>query len=152
MANGIPTINAGSSSIKFSLYEIDHNQPEQLARILGVLETIQQSFNSTQTGGKKVSMADLIMLGGSAAVEAAAKAAGQAIEVPFTLGRTDATQEQTHVKSFAVMEPEADGFRNYQKKAYIVSADTIIPVDEFHITSRMPMVAAASRTAWLVEP
>ncbi len=102
------------------------NQPEQLARVLGVLESIQQGFNKAQTGGKKVSMADLIVLGGCAAVEAAAKAAGHNLAVPFAPGRTDATQEQTHVKSFAVMEPEADGFRNYQKKAYTISAEEML--------------------------
>ena len=102
------------------------NQPEQLAKVLDVYESIQQTFNSTRTGGKKVSMADLIVLGGCAAVEAAAKAAGQAIEVPFTPGRTDATQEQTDIKSFEVIEPEADGFRNYQKKAYTVSAEEML--------------------------
>jgi catalase-peroxidase len=102
------------------------NQPAQLARVLGVLETIQQAFNGAQTGGKKVSMADLIVLAGCAAVEAAAKAAGYAVEVPFTPGRTDATQEQTDVKSFAVLEPEADGFRNYQKKAYTLRAEEML--------------------------
>ncbi|NJD56590.1 MAG: catalase-peroxidase, partial [Nitrospirae bacterium] len=102
------------------------NQPAQLDRVLGVLETIRQAFNSTQTGGKKVSMADLIVLAGCAAVEAAAKAAGYAVEVPFTPGRVDASQNQTHVKSFAVLEPEADGFRNYQKKAFTVSAEEML--------------------------
>ena len=92
----------------------------------GRIRIHQKSFNSAQTGGKKVSMADLIVLAGCAAVEAAAKAAGHGIEVPFTPGRTDATQEQTHVKSFAVMEPEADGFRNYQKKAYTISAEEML--------------------------
>ena len=81
------------------------NQPAQLAKVLGVLETIQQDFNGAQTGGKKVSLADLIVLAGCAAVEAAAKAAGHAVEVPFTPGRTDASQDQTDVESFAVLEP-----------------------------------------------
>jgi len=102
------------------------NQPGQLAKVLGALESIRQSFNSAQTGGKIVSMADLIVLAGCAAVEAAAKAGGQAIEVPFTPGRTDASQEQTDVHSFAVLEPEADGFRNYRKKAYTVSAEEML--------------------------
>lgn len=89
------------------------NQPEQLAKVLAVLESIQSDFNSAQTGNKRVSLADLIVLGGSAAIERAAENAGHPIEVPFTPGRTDATQEQTDVASFGVLEPKADGFRNY---------------------------------------
>jgi catalase-peroxidase len=89
------------------------NEPAELAKVLPVLEQIQQDFNGAQTGGKKVSLADLIVLGGSAAVEQAARAAGYEITVPFAPGRTDATQEQTDVDSFAVLEPTADGFRNY---------------------------------------
>jgi catalase-peroxidase len=108
------------------------NQPAQLARVLGVLETIQQTFNGARAGGKKVSLADLIVLAGCAAVEAAAKAAGHAVEVPFTPGRTDASQDQTDVKSFAVLKPEADGFRNYQKKAFTVSAEEML-VDKAHL-------------------
>jgi catalase-peroxidase len=104
----------------------DVNQPAQLARVLGALETIQQAFNGAQTGGKKVSMADLIVLGGCAAVEAAAKAAGHALEVPFIPGRTDVSQEQTDVASFAVLEPKADGFRNYQKSRYAVRAEEML--------------------------
>ncbi len=91
------------------------NQPEQLQRVLHVLETIQQEFNKNATGGKKISLADLIVLGGCAAVEAAAKKAGVNIVVPFTPGRTDASQDQTDVESFAYLEPQADGFRNYLK-------------------------------------
>ncbi|PKO85870.1 MAG: catalase/peroxidase HPI [Betaproteobacteria bacterium HGW-Betaproteobacteria-12] len=102
------------------------NQPAQLAEVLGTLEGIQQAFNAAQSGGKKVSLADLIVLGGCAAVEAAAKAAGHAIAVPFTPGRTDASQAQTDAESFAPLEPEADGFRNYQKKAYTVSAEEML--------------------------
>jgi catalase-peroxidase len=102
------------------------NQPAQLAKVLGVLETIQRAFNGAQMGGKKVSMADLIVLAGCAAVEAAAKAAGHPVDVPFTPGRTDASQDQTDVKSFAVLEPQADGFRNYQKKAFTVSAEEML--------------------------
>jgi catalase-peroxidase len=102
------------------------NQPSQLAKALGVLETIQRAFNRAQTGGKKVSIADLIVLAGCAGVEAAAKAAGHAVEVPFTPGRTDASQDQTDVESFAVLEPEADGFRNYQKKAFTVSPEEML--------------------------
>jgi catalase-peroxidase len=102
------------------------NQPEQLAKVLGVLTTIQESFNGSQTGGKKVSMADLIVLAGCAAVEAAAKAGGHQVVVPFTPGRSDALQEQTDVRSFAVLEPEADGFRNYLRKAYTISAEEML--------------------------
>ena len=102
------------------------NQPEQLAKVLAVLEGIQTTFNAAQTGGKQVSLADLIVLAGTAAVEAAAQAAGHAVEVPFTPGRTDASQEQTDVESFSVMEPVADGFRNYRKKAYRVSPEEML--------------------------
>mgnify|MGYP000010397171 FL=1 len=102
------------------------NQPAQLAKVLGVLEGIQAAFNAAQTGGKKVSLADLIVLAGNAGVEAAAQAAGQSVQVPFTPGRTDATQAQTDVESFAVLEPVADGFRNYQKKTYSVPAEALL--------------------------
>jgi catalase-peroxidase len=102
------------------------NQPAQLARVLGVLEGIQREFNAAAAGGKKVSLADLIVLGGCAAVEVAAKAAGVAVSVPFAPGRTDATQAQTDVESFAVFEPQADGFRNYQKARYSVSAEQLL--------------------------
>ena len=102
------------------------NQPAQLAKVLAVLEGIQATFNSAQTGGKQVSMADLIVLAGAAAVEAAARAAGQAVDVPFTPGRTDASQAQTDVESFSVMEPEGDGFRNFQKKAYSVAPEEML--------------------------
>ena len=88
--------------------------------MLETLEGIQKEFNGAQTGGKKVSLADLIVLGGCAAVEQAAKNAGHDVQVPFTPGRTDASQEQTDVESFAVLEPAADGFRNYLKTAYTV--------------------------------
>jgi catalase-peroxidase len=102
------------------------NQPAQLANVLQVLEGIQQTFNNAQSSGKKVSLADLIVLGGCAGVEQAAKAAGHAIEVPFTPGRTDATQAQTDVDSVAVLEPAADGFRNYLKTKYTVSAEELL--------------------------
>jgi catalase-peroxidase len=92
------------------------NQPADLAKVLSTLGAIQKDFNGTQSGGKKVSLADVIVLGGCAAVEAAAKKAGVAVAVPFSPGRTDATQEQTDVESFAVLEPVADGFRNYARK------------------------------------
>ena len=94
----------------------DVNQPAELDKVLSKLSSIQQDFNKNQLGGKKISMADLIVLAGSAAVEAAAKKAGVTVKVPFTPGRNDATQEQTDIDSFAVLEPIADGFRNYVKK------------------------------------
>jgi len=92
------------------------NQPVELAKVLAKLEDIQKSFNASAAGGKKVSVADLIVLAGGAAIEAAAKKAGQDVTVPFTPGRTDASQAQTDVEAFAVLEPEADGFRNYVRK------------------------------------
>jgi catalase-peroxidase len=92
------------------------NQPAELAQVLSKLETIQKAFNGAQSGGKKVSLADLIVLGGCAAVEAAAKKAGHDVKVPFSPGRMDASQKQTDVDSFAVLEPKADGFRNYARK------------------------------------
>lgn len=102
------------------------NQPAQLAKVLNILEVIQKEFNTELKDGKKVSLADLIVLGGCAAVESAAKTAGFDVEVPFTPGRMDALQEQTDVESFEVMEPEADGFRNYLKKAYKVLAEEML--------------------------
>ncbi|SFA67329.1 catalase/peroxidase HPI [Metapseudomonas otitidis] len=102
------------------------NQPAQLARVLGVLEGIQADFNRSQAGGKRVSLADLIVLAGGVGIEQAAKAAGQALEVPFTPGRMDASQEQTDVESFAVLEPLADGFRNYQKARFTVTAEEML--------------------------
>ncbi len=102
------------------------NQPEQLARVLSMLENIQSGFNDSQTGEKKVSLADLIVLGGAAGIEAAAKAGGHAIEVPFSPGRTDATDEQTDVESFDVLEPVADGFRNFLKMEYTVPAEELM--------------------------
>ncbi len=102
------------------------NNPAQLATVLTTLEGIQTSFNSTQADGKQVSLADLIVLGGCAAIEKAAKDAGQELTVPFTPGRTDALQEQTDVESFAVLEPKADGFRNYKKAQYPVSAEEML--------------------------
>jgi catalase-peroxidase len=92
------------------------NQPAELAKVLQKLEAIQKDFNNAQSGGKKISLADLIVLGGCAAVEAAAKKAGHDVKVPFAPGRMDASQEQTDVHSFAVLEPAADGFRNYARK------------------------------------
>ena len=102
------------------------NQPAQLAKVLKTLEAIQSEFNSAQSGGKKVSLADLIVLAGCAGVEQAAKNAGHKVTVPFTPGRMDASQEQTDAKSFNVLEPKADGFRNYQKTRYAVSAEEML--------------------------
>jgi catalase-peroxidase len=102
------------------------NQPAQLKTVLQTLEGIQKGFNSAQSGGKRVSLADLIVLSGCAGVEQAAKNAGYDITVPFTPGRTDAVQEQTDVESFAVLEPVADGFRNYLKTKYAVSAEELL--------------------------
>ena len=102
------------------------NQPAELAKVLQKLETIQKDFNSAQSGGKKVSLADLIVLGGCAAVEEAAKKAGHDLKVPFTPGRMDASQEHTDVDSFAVLEPTADGFRNYLRKGHQGSAAELL--------------------------
>ncbi|MGA2027408.1 MAG: catalase/peroxidase HPI, partial [Syntrophobacteraceae bacterium] len=102
------------------------NQPARLAKVLKTLEGIQSAFNSAQSGGKKASLADLIVLGGCAGVEQAAKNAGHDVAVPFRPGRTDASQEQTDVESFAVLEPAADGFRNYLKTKYAVSAEELL--------------------------
>jgi catalase-peroxidase len=102
------------------------NQPARLAKVLKVLEGVQHAFNSEQTGGKKVSLADLIVLGGSAAIESAAKKAGHSLEVPFKAGRVDASQDQTDKESFAVLEPSADGFRNYLKTRYTLPAEHML--------------------------
>jgi len=102
------------------------NEPAQLGKVLGALEKIQGDFNAVQKDGEKVSLADVIVLAGCAAVEQAAKAAGQAVEVPFTPGRTDASQEQTDVASFAALEPFADGFRNYLKAPSAVPAEHLL--------------------------
>ena len=102
------------------------NQPEQLAKVLKVLEGIQREFNAAQSGGKQISLADLIVLGGSAAVEQAAKQAGVEASVPFTPGRMDATQAQTDLESFAVLEPVADGFRNFLKQNYSVPSEVLL--------------------------
>jgi len=104
----------------------DANQPAQLAKVLGKLEGIQSEFNGAQSGGKKVSMADLIVLAGCAGVEQAARKAGQSVTVPFAPGRMDASQAQTDVDAFAVLEPIADGFRNYLKAKYSVSAEELL--------------------------
>jgi catalase-peroxidase len=102
------------------------NQPAELTKVLATLEGIQLAFNGASAGGKKVSLADLIVLGGAAAIEQAAKNAGHAVTVPFKPGRTDASQEQTDVQSFAPLEPVADGFRNYQKTRFSVPAEVLL--------------------------
>jgi catalase-peroxidase len=102
------------------------NNPSQLSKVLDVLESIQSAFNAANAGGKQVSIADLIVLAGNAGVEQAAKNAGHDISVPFTAGRTDASQDQTDVESFAVLEPAADGFRNYKKSRYKSAAEEML--------------------------
>lgn len=102
------------------------NNPTRLKKVLSALEIIRQEFNASQSNGKQISIADLIVLAGCAGIEKAAKNAGLSIQVPFVPGRTDATQEQTDVESFAVLEPQADGFRNYLKKKYSVSAEELL--------------------------
>jgi catalase-peroxidase len=104
----------------------DVNQPAQLATVLQKLEAIQKAFNASQSGGKKVSLADLIVLGGSAAIEKAAKDAGHDVKVPFSPGGTDASQGQTDVDSFAPLEPAADGFRNYLRDKQPLSAEELL--------------------------
>jgi catalase-peroxidase len=104
----------------------DVNQPAQLATVLQKLEAIQKEFNASQSGGKKVSFADLIVLGGSAAIEKAAKDAGRNVKVPFTPGRTDASQNQTDAESFAPLEPRADGFRNYLRQPQLLTAEELL--------------------------
>jgi catalase-peroxidase len=101
------------------------NQPAELAKVLPKLEAIQKEFNASQSG-KKVSLADLIVLGGDAAIEKAAKNAGHEVKIPFSPGRTDASQEMTDVHSFAAMEPVADGFRNYLRKGHPLSAEELL--------------------------
>jgi catalase-peroxidase len=102
------------------------NQPARLAKVLRALEGVQAAFHARATGGKRVSLADLIVLGGAAAIEQAAKQAGHAVEVPFTPGRMDAAAEQTDAASFAVLEPVSDGFRNYQKTRYALPAEQLL--------------------------
>ena len=113
------------------------NDPAQLAHVLETLEAVQSDFNGSASGGKKVSLADLIVLGGCAAVEAAAKAAGHDVTVPFTPGRMDATDEQTDAESFEVLEPFADGFRNYLKGASAVPAEALL-IDRAQLLTLTP--------------
>ena len=108
------------------------NQPEQLTRIIKILTDIQEAFNKKQAGNKKISLADMIVLGGTAGVEAAAQKAGEKITVPFTPGRTDASQDQTDLESFAVLEPKADGFRNFKKKGNDRAPEELL-LDKAHL-------------------
>src|SRR5919199_2807114 len=118
--------------------EWEVNEPAELGKALQALEQIQQDFNESQTGGKKVSLADLIVLGGCAAVEQAAKNAGHDITVPFVPGRTDASQEQTDVESFAVLEPRADGFRNYLRAGEKAPAERLLVDRAFMLNLTAP--------------
>jgi catalase-peroxidase len=114
------------------------NNPPELAKVLNTLEGIQKEFNGAQTGGKKVSLADLIVIGGDAAIEQAAKKAGVDVKLPFTAGRTDASQEQTDVESFAVLEPDADGFRNFLGEGHDVPAEHLLIERAFRLTLSAP--------------
>ena len=107
------------------------NHPKQLAKVLDTLRSIQSEFNE-KSGKTKISLADLIVLAGNAGIEAAAKAGGNSVSVPFLAGRMDASQEQTDVESFDLLEPIADGFRNYQKKQYSFSAEELL-IDKAHL-------------------
>ena len=117
------------------------NQPEQLAQVLKTLEGLRAEFNGTAPGGRKISLADLIVLAGGAAVEKAAKDAGQVVVVPFTPGRMDASQEQTDVRSFAPLEPVADGFRNYIKDRFAVPAEALLIDKAQLLTLTVPEMA-----------
>jgi catalase-peroxidase len=114
------------------------NNPPELAKVLKTLEGIQKEFNEAQAGGKKVSLADLIVIGGNAAIEEAAKKAGVDVQLPFAAGRTDATQEQTDVESFAVLEPDADGFRNFLGEGHDVPAEHLFIERAFRLTLSAP--------------
>jgi catalase-peroxidase len=113
------------------------NQPEQLAYVLGVLEGIMHRFNQSQAGDRRVSLADLIVLAGDVGIELAAQKAGHPVTVPFTPGRMDATQEQTDIEAFSVLEPIADGFRNYEKGRYTISAEELL-VDKAQLLTLTP--------------
>ena len=125
----------------------DVNLPAGVRRSWRTLEKIQKEFNGSQSGGKKVSLADLIVLGGCAAVEEAAKKAGHDVQVPFTPGRTDASQEMTDVESFAVLEPTADGFRNYLRKGDDRAAEELLVDRAFKLTLTAPEMTVLARRA-----
>jgi len=114
------------------------NNPPELAKVLKTLEGIQKEFNGAQAGGKKVSLADLIVIAGDAAIEQAAKKAGVDVQLPFAAGRTDASQEQTDVESFAVLEPDADGFRNFLGEGHTVPAEHLLIERAFRLTLSAP--------------
>ena len=114
------------------------NDPQTLAKALQTLEQVQTAFNQLSTGGKKVSLADVIVLGGCAAVEKAAKDAGYNVQVPFKPGRTDASQDQTDVESFAVLEPTFDGFRNYLERGALLSPETLLVERAYMLTLTAP--------------
>ena len=114
------------------------NDPPRLAKALQTLERLQTEFNRAETGGKKVSLADMIVLGGCAAVEQAATVAGFTVQVPFTPGRTDASQEQTDVESFAVLEPTFDAFRNYVQAGEALSPETLLVERAFMLNLTAP--------------
>ena len=118
------------------------NKPAQLAKVLTVLTEIQSAFNAAQAGGKQVSIADLIVLGGNAGIEKAAQNAGHSLTVPFTSGRTDAAQNETDIESFEVLEPQADGFRNYVKTRYTVSAEEMLIDKAQLLTLNVPEMTA----------
>jgi catalase-peroxidase len=118
------------------------NNPPELAKVLKTLEGIQQEFNAAQKGGKKVSLADLIVIGGDAAIELAAKKAGVDVTLPFRPGRTDASQAQTDVESFAVLEPDADGFRNFLGEGHTVPAEHLLIERAFRLTLSAPEMTA----------
>jgi catalase-peroxidase len=118
------------------------NNPPELAKVLTALEKVQKDFNAAQKGGKQVSLADLIVIGGDAAIEQAAKKAGVDVALPFTAGRTDASQEQTDVESFAVLEPDADGFRNYLGEGHTVPAEHLLIERAFRLTLSAPEMTA----------
>jgi len=120
----------------------ESNEPEKLAKALAALEGVQKAFNDSRTDGKKVSMADLIVLAGSVGIEQAAKAAGKSVEVPFTPGRMDASQEQTDVESYDVLEPAADGFRNYLKTRYTTAAEELLVDKAQLLTLTAPQMTA----------
>ena len=125
--------------------EWDVNVTSGVSRVVSALEGIQQDFNGSQSGGKAVSLADLIVLAGGVGVEQAAKAAGHDVQVPFTPGRADATQEQTDVDSFAVLEPTADGFRNYLQKGHDLAAEHLLLDKAFMLSLSPPELTVARR-------
>jgi catalase-peroxidase len=126
------------------------NEPAELAKALQTLEAIQKDFNNSQTGAKKVSLADLIVLGGCTAVEEAAKKAGYDVKIPFSPGRTDASQEQTDVSSFAVLEPAADGFRNYARNGHKKTAEELLPLEELLVDRAQLLTLTAPEMTVLV--